>query len=282
MKRTLAGAVILLFSLLSVPVFAIETLSLYDNFSSSAINFTKWTGSTYDALDLYNSVVIYAAGDGKLRMQARGYGFRTSSGVKDGRSTNNSLRFRRSDPNLIRAIKATAKVNSAVASGCPTAGSEVTQSRFQLGGYFFNAGGGEPGRATNDVLARIEVRRLSNSTVANQLDVRGAVWRCLDTECAITQALFDQQIGTILVGQPVNLLLQWDPPTNRFLFQVDANPIMSYTYTFADAVPPQNFFDKKTIGIDHYVANCVATQTQAFMSVDVDDVFVNTQAATIP
>jgi hypothetical protein len=166
--------------------------------------------------------------------------------------------------------------------GCPNPqppNSEVTNARVRLGGYFFNAGGGEPGRAVNDVLARVEIRRLSNSTdPANVLNVRGVIYRCIDNDCVMSQTLFNQTLGTILVGNNATVLLQWDPATNRFLFQLNALPVVNYTYSLADAAPPQNSFDKKMIEIGHYIANCVAAQTQAYMSVNVDDVYVNTAA----
>jgi hypothetical protein len=267
--------------LLTAPVSAVETLTLYDNFNNSYINPTKWTGSASDALETYKYVVFPVAGDGEVRLDARGYGFRSGGAAMDARSTNNRLRFLRLDPTVIRAIKATVKVNSAVVVGCPTAGSEVTQARVRLGGYFFNAGGGEPGRAIDDVYARIEIRRLSNDPVANQLNVRGGVWRCIDNDCVNTQTLFNQTLGTVLVGETHVLLIQWDPATNRFLFQLDAKPVVTYTYTISDTAPPQNFFDKKYIDLGHYIANCAAKQTQAFMSVNVDDVFLNTAATLV-
>jgi hypothetical protein len=282
MKRPLAGVTLLLLLLIGAPAFALEALKLYDNFNASTlINHTKWTGSASDVLEVYKGILTVTPSpvDRELRLEARGYGFRTSVGPQDARSSNNRLRFRRSDPTKVRAIKATVKVNSYQAVGCPTAGSEITQSRFRLGGYFFNAGGGEPGRAVNDVLARVEIRRLSNSTdPANVLNVRGVVYRCIDNDCVLSETLFNQTLGTILVGNTATVLLQWDPATNRFLFQLNALPVVNYTYSLADAAPPQNSFDKKMIEIGHYIANCVAAQTQAYISVNVDDIYVNTAA----
>ena len=284
MRRTLVLTLGLALFLVA-PGFAAETLSLYDNFnSSSLINYTKWTGSASDVLETYKYIIKVSTDpapvDRELFLAARGYGLRTGATVNDYRRANNRLRFRRLDPNVIRAIKATVKVNSALAVGCPTAGSDITQSRLRLGGYFFNDGTGEPGRVTGDVEARIDIRRLSNSTVANQLNVRAVVWRCIDdAQCLLTHTLFNQTLGTILVGNTATVLLQWDPATNRFLFQLNTLPVVSYTYTVPDAAPPQNFFDKKYIDIGHHIANCVASQTQAFMSANVDDVYVNTAAA---
>jgi hypothetical protein len=39
---------------------------------------------------------------------------------------------------VVSAIKVTVKVNTVVAVGCPTAGSETIQVRFWLQGYFFS------------------------------------------------------------------------------------------------------------------------------------------------
>lgn len=287
MKTTLASAIVVSLLLIGAPALAAETLTLYDNFNSTTINFTKWTGSVSDALDVNRFIVFPVAGDGELLLVARGYGFRTNNatpaGLSEARGSSNRLKFRRLAPDLIRAIKATVKVNSALATACPAAGSDVTQARFRLNGYFFNDGTGEPGRGTGDVYARLEVRRNSNNTVANQLDVRAKVGRCLEPECVLEDVLFNQVLGTTLVGATSTLLLQWDPAANQFMFQLNANPVVSYTYTLADTRGgPQNSFDKKYIGIQHYIPNCVAAQTQAYMSVNVDDVFLNTAAVAGP
>ncbi len=222
------------------------------------------------------------AGDGELRMDARAYGLRTSSTAGEGRNGNNRLRFRRPDPNVIRAMQATIRVNSASAVGCPTAGSEVTQSQIRLLGYFFNAGRGEVGEAADDVRGTIEIRRLLNNPVANQLNVRAVVIRCTDTDCVHAETLFNQTLGTILVGQAATVLMQWNPPTNGILFRLNANPVVAFTYALSDTVPPMNFFDKKHIEINHFIGNCVAAQTSAFMSATVDDVFLNNAATLAP
>ena len=260
----------------------LETLTLYDNFNSTLINPNKWTGSVFDALETLKRIVFPVAGNGALQMEARAYGLRTSSTAGEGRNSNNRLRFRRPDPNVIRAMRATIRVNSASAVGCPTAGSEITQSRIRLVGYFFNAGNGELGRAADDVRGTIEIRRLSNTPVANQLNVRATVIRCTDTECDRSQTLFNQTLGTILVGQAATVLMQWDPPIHLILFQLNANPVVAFRYALSDTVPPMNFFDKKHIEINHFIGDCVAAQTSAFMSANVDDVFLNSAATLAP
>lgn len=283
MRRTTAGVTLLLLLLIGAPVLAAETLTLYDNFNlSTLINPTKWTSSASDALEVVKGIVFPVAGDGELRMDARTYGLRTSSTTGQSRNGDNRLRFRRPDPNAIRAMKATIRVTSASAIGCPTVGSEPTQARIRLVGYFFNAGNGEPGKAANDVRGSIEIRRLSNNPVANQLNVRGLVIRCIDEDCSFFQTLFSPTLGTILVGQAATLLMQWDPPTNQILFQLNANAPVPFLYTLPDAAAPMNFFDKKHIEINHSVGNCVAAQTSAFMSATVDDVSLNTAAAVAP
>src|SRR5512134_2803450 len=60
MKRTLAVATALLLCLIDLPAIAAETLTLYDNFNSSIINYAKWTGSAYDVLELYKYIVFPA------------------------------------------------------------------------------------------------------------------------------------------------------------------------------------------------------------------------------
>lgn len=261
---------------------ALETLTLYDNFDNPLINPTRWTGSSSDTLEILKSIVFPVAGDGELRMEARAYGLRTSALIGEGRNSSNRLRFRRPDPNVIRAMRATIRVKSAAAVGCPTVGSEITQSRLRLTGYFFNAGNGELGRAADDVQGRIEVRRLSNDRVTNQLNVRAVVIRCTDTDCFRSETLFNQTLGTILVGETATVLMQWDPSTNLILFQLNATPMVGFTYALSDTTPPMNFFDKKYIEINHFIGSCVAAQTSAFMSADVDNIFLNNAATRAP
>ena len=256
----------------------VTPLTLYDNFNNALIDPNKWTGSAFDTLETLKRIVFPVAGDGALQLEARGYGLRTSAAVDEGRDANNRLRFRRPDPSLIRTMRATIKVNEATAVGCPTAGSEITQARIRLLGYFFNAGNGELGRAADDVRGTLEIRRLSNNAVANQLDVRALVIRCTNTECDRAETLFNQTLGTILVGQATTVLMQWEPASNRLLFQLNDHPLAEFVYTLADTVPPMNFFDKKHIELNHFIASCVAAQTSAFMSATVDDVYLNNEA----
>jgi hypothetical protein len=289
MKTALAGAILFWLVLIGVPALAAETLTLYDNFNTSPINPGKWTGTVSDVLEAYRAIVFPVAGDGELRLDARGYGFRANSfmpGIpSQGRGSTNRLKFRRFTEDTIRAIRATVKVNSTSAVGCPTAGSDYTQARFRMNGVFFNAGTGEPNRATDDVFARVEIRRYARNPTypaANQLEVRALVRRCVDVDCVLDQTLFSQVLGTILLGETHSLLLQWDPAANQFIFQLDAIPPLTYTYTLPDSAPPQGNTDKKHIGINHWLPNCGPAQTQAFMSVNVDDVYINTGALAAP
>jgi hypothetical protein len=282
MKHALAGAICLGLLLLGVPGFAAETLTLYDDFNAySYLHPYKWGASTSDLMDSSLSLYSVSATDRVVRLAGRGWGFRTTNAdLSEGRGANSRLRFRRLDPNVIRAVQATVRVVSATAVGCPSsAGSpEVTQARFRIGGYFFNDGTGEPGRSLGDVFARVEVRRLANNPTPNELDVRANVQRCTDTECVHVDTLFNLVLGTIAVGTEHTLLLQWDNAANQFIFQLDANAPARYTYTVRDTMPPQNFWDKKYVGLNHWVPDCAAGATSAYMAVDLDDVFLNTAA----
>jgi hypothetical protein len=282
MKATIAGLIFALFVLFGIPALAADTLTLYDNFNGSTlINPTKWMGSADDALDLYRNIVFPTAGDGELLLAARGYGFRTRNAAStegEGRSVTNRLEFRRSDSTAIHAIKATVRVTSAVAVGCPAGADPVTQARFRLGGHFFNGGTGEQGHSVDDVYARIEVRRLSNNPTAGQLDIRAKVARSTEPAGVLEQVLFNQVLGTMTVGQTVTLLLEWDPVSNIFIFQVNSSPQVIFHYTLPDTAPPKASF-KKTIGLTHYLPNCAAAQTQAYMAAYVDDVYINTTGA---
>jgi hypothetical protein len=74
------------------------------------------------------------------------------------------------------------------------------------------------------------------------------------------------------------VLLQWDNVGHQFIFQLDANPAVTHKYPLKDTAPPQNLWDKKYMGVQHWVPNCVSGQTQAYMSINVDDVWLNTAA----
>jgi hypothetical protein len=175
-------------------------------------------------------------------------------------------------------------VTAATAVGCPAgaAGKQDSAARFRIGGHFFNGGTGAQGHSTDDVYARIEIRRLSGNTTANQLDIRAKVGRWVEPLGVVDQVLFNQVLTTRLVGETVTLLLEWDPIGHNFIFQVDSSPQVIFHYTISDTRPPKYNF-KKTIGLTHWMPNCVATQTQAFMEAFVDDVYINsTGAAAAP
>ena len=101
---------------------------------------------------------------------------------------------------------------------------------------------------------------------------------CLDRDCVGITTLGGGILGTVKTGEWVRLLLQWDRNQDRFIFQRDREQPAFVSYTgFSDAAPPG--IQLKTLGADHFIANCATNPTPVGM-VDAifDNVFVNQSA----
>lgn len=141
-----------------------------------------------------------------------------------------------------------------------------------------NAGPRIPGSAVNDIFAATEFLHRSIDP-ANRLRLRAVVFRCGNADCSGGTLLFARTTHAVYVpGHVVTVLLQWDPPANRFYFRGTGYPalMLSFAYTLPDNLPPGNALAKKRVEVNHAVANCTASpRPVAYMRALVDNIFVN-------
>lgn len=274
MKVMLSACVVLFVVLMSVPTQALEPLVLYDDFNAKLLNPQKWFGfgGGSGGLEFIRQIQF-----NRLQLLSRCYG-RTDSDTGT-RLCNPGLSF--PQPALVTAIAATFQVNEVQATRCPTPGSAASDTRALLYGSFFNTATPTPGSSLNDVVAQIYIARSSNSTDSpNVLGVGAIVYQCA-SNCSTNTILGSKGLGASNVGERVKLRMQWDQDMHRFIFQRDDAPEVFIAYSVPDTAPPGA--PGKFVQAASSVANCTATpRPSGFMSVYLDDVFVNVSAAPPP
>ncbi len=258
---------------------ALEPLKLYDNFEQALINSDKWVGSQFEAPVRFGGSFLELVRkttqeEHHLRILSRSFG---DTGFTGGISLS-LFRLGFTRPDTITAIRSRVQVRNVESTGCalnPT----PTLATAQIFGFFFNTTATVPGNGTNDVIAGVQLQRRSDSTdPPDILEISYFVNLCLDPDCVGISPLGGGILGTVKTGEWVRLLLQWDRDRDRFIFRRDREQPVFVTYTgFSDAAPPG--IQLKTLGADHFIANCAANPRPVGM-VDAlfDNVFVNQSA----
>jgi hypothetical protein len=252
----------------------LEPLKLYDNFEQVPINPDKWFGDEFHFGGSFLDLARKATQEKHhLQILNRFYN-QTNSDIGESFGL---FRLGFTRPETITAIRSRVQVRNAESTGClqnPT----PTRATAQIFGFFFNTNATVPGNAANDVIAGVAVRRPSDSTAPlNVLEIFYFVGHCIDPNCVESPFLGSGLLGTVTTGEWVSLLLQWDKGQHRFIFQRDREQPVFVTYQVFDTAPPG--VQLKTLGADHFVANCAADPRPVGM-VDAlfDNVFVNQSA----
>ena len=258
---------------------ALEPLKLYDNFEQAPINSDKWFGSQFEAPPRFGGSFLELVRkttqeEHHLRILSRSF---SDTGFTGGTSLSLfRLGFKR--PDTITTIRSRVQVRNVESTGCalnPT----PTLATAQIFGFFFNTTATVPGNGTNDVIAGVQLQRRSDSIdPPDILEISYFVNLCSDPDCVNSSSLGGGVLGTVKTGEWVRLLLQWDKERDRFIFQRDREQLVFVTYTgFSDAALPG--IQLKTLGADHFIANCAAGPRPVGM-VDAlfDGVFVNQSA----
>jgi hypothetical protein len=280
MRALLTCIVILLVAQFGGLAHAQEAVVTYENFNAAGlrINPRKWLADDVRGLDAQR-FVQGVVGSGALRLDFRSYAPTTAN--TGSQSGANHLAFPHANPGTVRVMGATFTVQAVQMIGC-AANPTITSARAELLGFFFNAGPRVAGSAINDISAAITIRRFANSTdPANVLRVAAFVIKCTNADCSTSEILFSNaSIGTVLLGSPATLRMDWQPSANRFLFRLNSGPFIPGPYFVADSLTPGNTFFKRRVGVRNLVANCTTTSPRptAFIRTLVDNVFVNTPA----
>lgn len=183
------------------------------------------------------------------------------------------------NPNAITALKARITVSALESNACPSNPS-VGDARARIIGGFFNTGVPTPGSQLNDVIAQIRLLRASNSTdPAGLLQVRGVVSLCTSADCNSATTIGNVvDLGTVMVGTPTTVQLQWDQPGKTFYFSRDGGGSGTVAYAESDASWPSIAF--KQVGTRVNVPSCQsAPRVSGLVDAVFDNVFVNQSAA---
>ena len=136
-----------------------------------------------------------------------------------------------------------------------------------------------PGDLTGDHIARIEVRRLSDSTDPDGvMDVRALLFRCDNPGCALTRLVAGPIVlGQVALRQVFQIRLIWNPVGDEFRAALNSGPDASLAYSPASNARPANS-PFATLRIQHLPANCTAGPTVGDAEIAVHAVRTNASA----
>jgi hypothetical protein len=250
----------------------LEPLKLYDDFNADSLDPLRWFGAEQ----------VRVIKGNKLNLMQRNWPSATSNFGATPFSYNEGFR----NPEAITAIKAKVTVNALEVSSC-AANATVGESRVRLSGAFFNVGTASPPSAVNDMIAQIRVIRRSDSTdAARVLRVEGVVTQCTNSDCSMGVDIGSiVELGTVHIGAPVTLEMQWDAPNDRFLFSRDDGKMTgSVVYgAFQNALTGEPIQDSsppgspnKSLSTRMFLPNCSSgPRISGMVDASFDNVFVN-------
>lgn len=264
--RNLLLALSVPLALSALPVQAVEPFKIYDRFTDKTIDPTRWS----------DNEKIREIKGGAMHLMQRTYGLGNSDVGLTPTNWQSSLN---SNPQNITAIKATITVSALETNACPS-NPAVGDARARLIGGFFNTGAPTPGSQLNDAIAQVRLFRASNSTdPAGQLRVQGILSICTSADCnnAVTVGNI-VDLGTVMVGTPTTVSLQWDKPGKTFYFSRDGVGTGTVAYAESDAAVPGVLFRQASTRVN--VPSCQsAPRVSAVVDALFDNVFVNRSAA---
>ena len=183
-------------------------------------------------------------------------------------------------PFTITQMRARVTVNALETVPCPS-NPAIGDARARIVGGFFNVATPTPGSQVNDVIAQVRAFRASNSAdAAGVLRVQGIVSLCTSTDCSATTIVGNiVDLGTVSLGTPVTLELQWDQPGKTFRFSRDNGASTgTVAYAFSDSSPPSALFRQLSTRVN--VPSCrSAPPVSALVDAAFDNVQVNQSAS---
>lgn len=266
MRALLPAAIVAAMSVCAPLAHALEPLKIYDRFSDRPLDPSRWAEGER---------VREIRGAGVLRLMQRSYGLGGSDIGQQFQNWNSTL----TNPQSISALRARINVTALETQACPS-NPALSQARARIVGTFFNTGVPTPGSQIGDALAQIRLTRFSNSTdPEGVLRVQGFLAICSTPDCAgagVVGNIVD--LGTVAVGTPAVVQMQWDRGGKTFTFTRD-NGAFSGTvaYPFDDTNPPSSAFKQLSTRVD--LPNCsTAPPVGALVDVKFDNIQVNQTA----
>lgn len=267
-SRTLAARTIAAALTLAAGTAQAQLVS-FDTFSGTTIAPARWSGQEVSQYGAQRGEIVRNLAAGQLHLESRAW---SDGSANAGFGTvQNRLVAVRSDD--ITDLRATFTMRTLTMGACAANTTDFSQGRARLLGFFFNAGTPVPGSSYNDIGAQITIGRASNTTDATGvLRVNASLFRCTDDACISTVSLGFRDLGTASFNTPVELEVGWEPDSNRFRFQRDAQAVQYLTYTVSDSGASQ--IGSKFVGVQSQVMNCT-TRIGTYVSADIDNVKTN-------
>jgi len=276
----------------AVPSYAgFQSMTLFDDFNKKkgAINALNWVGQESES-DSNHRVIREAVRQiegQQLHLGVTAKSTCTECGDAGSKYGQNRLKVRTSG--TATALKATMKVNRVSLTGS-TVNTFPAIARVRIMGYFFNDGNGTaPNDATGDVYAYICLNKQTGSQIPeNKVEIQGYVYRCTNADCSNSEAVGTPttptpvSLGTVPIGQPVTLYVEWDQTNHKFIFQKIKGQALKITkeisYTLTDSAPPvyTSSYRLDVMGIvpnDSTAATDLKTIPTAAMDASIDDVY---------
>ena len=250
------------------PAQALEPFKVYDKFAERPLDPARWAEGER---------VREIRGAGVLRVMQRSYGLGGTDFGLQFQSWGSTL----TNPSTVTALRARVNVTALETNACPS-NPAFSQARARIAGTFFNIATPTPGSMLNDAFAQVKLVRFSNSGDPDGvLRVQGILSLCTTADCNSSATVGNVvDLGTVAVGTPTVVQLQWDKGGKTFYFSRD-NGAFSGTvaYAFDDTSPPGNPFKQLSTRVD--LPNCQsAAPVSALVDVKFDNVQVN--QSTVP
>jgi hypothetical protein len=266
MRALLPAAMLAVMSVCAPLAHALEPLKIYDRFNERPLEPTRWAEGER---------VREIRGAGVLRLMQRSYGLGGSDVGQQFQNWNSTL----TNPLSISALRARVNVTALETQACPS-NAALSQARARIVGTFFNTGTPTPGSQVGDALAQIRLTRFSNSAdPEGVLRIQGFLSICSSPDCAAAGVVGNiVDLGTVSVGTPTVVQMQWDQGGKTFTFSRDNGAYTgTVAYAFSDASPPSLPFKQLSTRVD--LPNCsTAPPVGALVDVKFDNVQVNQTA----
>ena len=251
--------------LAAAPAQAVEPFKIYDRFTDKPISPLRWQEGER----------IRTIKNGSLQLMQRTWSLPFSDvGLF---ATNWQLDFQNQP--AITAIKARVTVDALETAPCPTNGS-IGDARARIIGGFFNVGVPTPGSQVGDAIAQVRLFRASNSAdPAGLLRLQGLLSICSNADCSGATTVGNiVDLGTVALGTPTTIGLQWDKAGKTFYFSREGATTGTVAYAQSDSSLPSLMFRQLSTRVN--VPNCFsAPAVSAVVDARFDNVSVNASAA---
>jgi len=246
----------------AAPAQALEPFKIYVRSPDRAIDHARWS----------DNEKIREIKGGAMRLMQRTYGPGNSD--VGATPTNWHSNIAPVTP-FLTALKATITVTALETNACPS-NPAVGDARARIIGSFFNTSFTMSGTQLNDAIAQVRLYRASNSTdPAGQLRVQGILSICTTSDCNSATTVGNiVDLGTVMVGTPTTVAIQWDKPGKTFHFSREGVGAGTVAYAESDDFFPSLLFRQVSTRV--VVPSCQsAPRVSGLVDALFDNVFVN-------